>query len=71
MRRSDLHQKTSLTTSTVTDDNELATDFSHFSVIIKDSRLVFNRADTRQKREEMVDESEVGRSCVGVVDVCR
>lgn len=35
MRRSDLHQKTSLTTSTVTDDNELATDFSHFSVIIK------------------------------------
>lgn len=71
MRRSDLHQKTSLTTSTVTDDNELATNFSHFSVIIKNNRLVFKRADMRRKREKMADEGEVDRSCVGVVDVCR
>lgn len=71
MKRPDLHQETSLTTSTVTDDNELATDFSHFSVITKISRLVFNRADRKQKRERVVDEGEVGRSCVGVVDVCR
>lgn len=71
MKWPDLHQETSLTTSTVTDDNELATDFSHFSVITKNNRLVFDRADRKLKRERGVDEGEVGRSCVGVVDMCR
>lgn len=47
-----LHQETSLTTSTVTNDNELPTDLSHFSVDTK------NESISIQLSRQCLNESE-------------